>query len=469
MSQEQNACTVSEAMNVAKRSLEQISLTVVGEVSEFNDRSNYKAAYFTIRDNASSMSCIMWHDAYRASGIALRQGMLVQVTGKLSCYPARGQMQFNVRTLQKAGEGFLRMQVALLAQKLQNEGLMDETRKQRVPALPQRIALITSPSGKAVHDVLRTLRRRYPLGKIMFYGVTVEGDPAPQIMSQALHAACSADPAPDVILLVRGGGTYEALMPFNDEGLARSIASCHIPVVTGIGHEPDNSIADMVADVRCSTPTAAAEAIAPSIEELSAKLVNAQNILKTAYFQRLDAFSYRLNRLADRSIFNDPYYLLGGYIQMLEFLEERLRRAIPNSLSSDGQYLQQLEQRLKNAIPNALNADKQRLEMLYERIKRTIPSALSRYDEQVNFAQETLCRLIQNKVHDACNNFALTAAKLDALSPIKTLSRGYSIAYLDDKTVLDSVNNVSKDDEISLRLKDGRLNCNVISVERQDS
>ena len=203
------------------------------------------------------------------------------------------------------------MQVAQLARKLEAEGLMDASRKRRVPPLPQRIAVVTSPRGKAVHDVIRTLRRRYPLGELLICGVPVEGQDAPARIIQGLEAACAVMPAPDVILLVRGGGSYEDLMPFNDESLARAVAASPIPVVTGIGHEPDNSICDMVSDRRCSTPTAAAEAIALSTEELSNKLTNAQDALRRSVENYMQAQQAQLDRLLDRPLWHDTHYLTG--------------------------------------------------------------------------------------------------------------------------------------------------------------
>lgn len=464
----QDACSVTHAMSIAKEGLEQIHLTVVGEVSEFNDKPGYKAAYFTIRDESSSMSCLMWRNVYNASGISLKAGMLVEVTGKFSCYPARGTLQFSVSKLTMAGEGSLRLQVAALANKLRAQGLMDEERKRKTPALPQRIALVTSPRGKAVHDVLRTLRKRYPLGEIFLYGVTVEGETAPASMSEALYAACEVQPQYDVILLVRGGGSYESLMPFNDEGLARVIASCSIPVVTGIGHEPDNTIADMVADKRCSTPTAAAAAIAPAKEELAQKLNNASSILNKAYKQRLDALRFRLERLSDRQVFQDEYYLLGNLIQTIDILEQNLKRALPNTLLVAKQQLDLLEQQLAHAIPNSLSECSQILTQTTERLKNSAAHILDAPRKNVQEAQSSLQVLIENKLKFCENKMSLNAAKLEALSPIKTLARGYSITYAaNENKVIDSVKNTSCGEQVSIRLRDGRLGCSVTSIERQ--
>ena len=423
-SEQSSAYTVTQAMNAAKRGLEKIRLTVIGEVSEFNDKPGYKAAYFTVHDDGCSMPCIMWRDRYNASGVVLQAGMLVELTGNFSCYPAKGRLQFSVASMQLAGEGKLRMQVAQLARKLEAEGLMDASRKRRVPALPRRIAVVTSPRGKAVHDVIRTLRRRYPLGELYICGVPVEGADAPARIIQGLKVACEAQPAPDVILLVRGGGSYEDLMPFNDESLARAVAASPIPVVTGIGHEPDNSICDMVSDRRCSTPTAAAEAIALSTEELSSKLSNAQGALRRSVENYMQVRQAQLERLLDRPLWHDAHYLTGPYLQTLDTMEERLLRAIPDALSADAHMLDLLKGRLVNLGPR-------------------------------------LCEGFGR-------NLALSAAKLDALSPLKTLSRGYSITYAaDGHTVIDSVEHVVSGDAIQIQVQDGRLACTVDTVERE--
>lgn len=439
----QEACTVTQAMSIAKRGLESIFLTVVGEISEFSDKQGYKAIYFTIRDDECAMPCLMWRNVYAAAGVELAQGMLVQVTGNFSCYPAKGRMQFSVRKIQVAGEGNLRMRVAQLAQRLEREGLMDPSRKRRTPALPKRIAVITSPRGKAIKDVMRTLRRRYPLGELLVYGVPVEGADAPRYMCEALQAAQATAPAPDVILLVRGGGSYEDLMPFNDEQLARAVAACSIPVVTGIGHEPDNSIADMVADRRCSTPTAAAEAIAPSVEELARKVGNATRALNSAFAQRMEGLEHRLARLADRPLWKDPNYLLGSYAQGIDLAQERLSRALPARVRQDAAQLALAELRLRQAIPNALAVRSAQLDRLEQQLL-SLGAGIG--DEQGR-------------------QLALAAAQLDALSPLKTLSRGYAIAYSGQGPgIVKSVEGIEPGSAITLRVADGSMGCTVESV-----
>ena len=298
------ALSVSAAMGLAKNALEEVVVRLVGEVSEVNDKPGYKAVYFTVKDEKASLPCMMWMNRYQASGVALSVGALVELTGRFSLYAAKGRMNFDVFSVSLAGEGQLRLQVANLARELEAMGLMDPARKRPLPAYPEAIGLVTSPRGAAVHDVLRTLRRRYPLARILFAGVPVEGPGAADGLVDGLAKVVFA--GAEVVLLVRGGGSFEDLMPFNDRRLARTIAACPVPVVTGIGHEPDTSIADMVADVRASTPTAAAEAVAPAQGEIAARIQGLGAAMGHAESRRLDALSIKMERVASLPLFREP-------------------------------------------------------------------------------------------------------------------------------------------------------------------
>jgi len=419
---EQRALSVTEAMTIAKQTLETVRLRVVGEVSEFNDKAGYKAAYFTVYDGGAAMPCLIWRDAYLASGITLRCGMLVELTGQFSAYVTKGRLQFIVRTLALAGEGRLRIEVAELARRLETEGLMRLERKRQLPRYPQRIAVVTSPRGKAIHDVIRTLKRRYPLAELLVAGVQVEGEGAPAALVDGLRAAEAA--GPDVILLVRGGGSYEDLMPFNAEVLARAIAESRVPVVTGIGHEPDTSIADMVADVRASTPTAAAETAAPAVDELRATIRREQRVLGAALNHRVQSAAHRLAGLADRPVFADPATVLGPAWQTLDMARVRLDRALPERLARDTARVAHSRSLLEGAGSR-----------LTERARARV---------------------------------ALGAARLEDLSPLAILARGYSAAFATDgHTVVRSVSQVSPGDRMVVRMSDGRVGCTVTDTETE--
>ncbi len=417
---EDRALSVTEAMTRAKSALEEIRVRVVGEVSEFNDKPGYKAAYFTISDGDASMPCLMWRDAYVASGVSLTCGMLVDVTGHFSAYVPKGRMQFTVRRLELAGEGRLRLQVAELARRLEAEGLMAPSRKRPLPRFPERIALVTSPRGKAVHDVLRTLRRRYPLAEVLLAGVQVEGEGAERAIVEGLALATAA--RPDVVLLVRGGGSYEDLMPFNAEVVARAVAASPVPVVTGIGHEPDTSIADMVADVRASTPTAAAEAAAPDIADVASTLARERRALGIALTHRLAHDAQRLQRVALRPVFSDPHALLAAAAQSVDLAGMRLVRAIPERLARDVQRVEHVRRRLLVAGTHLLEP-----------------------------------------VSSRC---AVLAARLEDLSPLSILARGWSATFASDgRTVVKSVRQVKPGDAVQVRVSDGVIRCDVVGVE----
>ena len=268
VAQESQALTVSAAMALAKGALEGIVITIIGEVSEVSIKPGYKAAYFTVKDSSAALPCMMWNNRYKQAGFDLAVGQLVELTGRFTLYAAKGRMNFDVFTVSLSGEGRLRMQVAAIAKKLASEGLTSPERKRPIPKFPERIGLVTSPRSAVVHDVLRTMRRRFPVAEVVLAGVPVEGVNAAAGIIEGLR--CVVSSGVEVVLVVRGGGSFEDLMPFNDEALARAIAACPVPVVTGIGHEVDTSIADMVSDMRASTPTAAAEAVSPARENLEA-------------------------------------------------------------------------------------------------------------------------------------------------------------------------------------------------------
>lgn len=414
---DERALTVTEAMVSAKQALETVRLRVVGEVSEFNDKPGYRAAYFTVSDGDAAMPCLMWREAYEASGVELRCGTLVEMVGGFSAYVPKGRLQFVVRSLALAGEGDLRLKVAALARKLELEGLMRSDRKRPLPTYPARIAVVTSPRGKAVHDVLRTLKRRYPIAEVLVAGVPVEGDAAPAAIVEGLQIASAS--SPDVILLVRGGGSYEDLMPFNAEEVARAVVGSRVPVVTGIGHEPDNSIADMVADLRASTPTAAAEAVSPSNVELSAVLARERRGLAAALQQTVRIAADRVARLAERPVLREPNALFLAAAQTVDGMGARLKRALPERLARDAQ--------------------------------------------EFGFRRERLKRVGLQLIERPRSSLSIAAARLEDLSPLGILSRGYSVTFAADcRSVVRDIDQVSVGDELRVRVSNGHIAASVL-------
>ncbi|MCL5888242.1 MAG: exodeoxyribonuclease VII large subunit [Actinobacteria bacterium] len=413
--------SVSEALTQARRSLEAIRLRVIGEVSDLADKAGYKAVYFSIRDKESTMPCLMWCDPYRACGIQLRSGMLVVLDGNFSAYVPKGRLQFVVSRITPAGEGELRLRVAERARMLQAEGLMDPARKRPVPTFPKRIALVTSPRGKAVHDVIRTLQRRYPVAELLIAGINVEGPHAVTSIVTGLTEAIRSKP--DVILLVRGGGSYEDLLPFSEEVVVRAVATSPVPIVTGIGHEPDTSIADMVADVSASTPTAAAEAVSPSTEEISRLMLKKTRMLSRALTHGVDRAGHRVQMLKQRTPFRDPMSLLAHHLLKADSLQASLAQALPRGLEAKEAAFLRVQDRLLHVGAFVTMIPASRLE-----------SAVAR-------------------LHD--------------LSPLATLGRGYSVCTSSATgRLIRSVEDVDSGQEVLVRVTDGQMRCMVDDVER---
>ena len=409
-------------MALAKRSLESITVRMLGEVSEVSVKAGYKAAYFTVKDSSASLPCMMWNNRYKASGVQLAVGQMVELEGRFTLYAAKGRMNFDVFSISLAGEGNLRLKVANIARKLQAEGLTDPSRKRPLPLFPERVGLVTSPRSAAVHDVLRTLRRRFPLATVYLAGVPVEGAQAPLGIIEGLR--CVVASGAQVVLVVRGGGSFEDMMPFNDEGLARAIAACPVPVVTGIGHEVDTSIADMVSDYRASTPTAAAEAVSPSREALETLFRSRSDALASGVRRIVSLQRAHLDRASDRAMFRDPSSLFSSEAQYLDLSSERLHRALPALLEKNAAVLTSSRDRLVTAGPR-----------LTERAR---------------------AQLVQG------------ASRLNDLSPLNTLARGYSVTRDLDGGIIKSITQAHQGQTLHVSLVDGRLECEVARVDETD-
>lgn len=439
------ALSVSDAMALAKGALEGVRVRVVGEVSELTDKPGYKALYFSLKDGASVMPCLMWRDAYAVSGVRVVDGALVEVSGFFTAYPAKGRLQFQVRQLVAAGEGVLRLQVAELARRLEAEGLMRDERRRALPAFPARIGVVTSPRGKAVHDILRTLARRYPVAEVVIAGVQVEGEGSAAAIVGALEAM-GREPGIDVVILGRGGGSYEDLMPFNTEVVARAIVASPVPVVTGIGHEPDTSIADMVADLRASTPTAAAEAVAPDVKDVSRRLQSQRRLLGRALAHLVGANEHRLLLLARRPVFCDAEALLGSRMQALDILAAALGRALPTRLERQGESLERAVRSLERLGPQITAVHEVRIARMAE---RTVAAG-------------------RELVASAERAIGAAAARLDDLSPLAILGRGYAVCYESEGAIVRSSAQVSPGARVRVRLAQGRLGCIVESAETEE-
>ena len=461
-----DALSVSQAVELAASALDALPLlTVIGEVTGFrgpNARSGH--CYFQIKDDAAAVDCIIWRGVYGKRSFDLRDGMQVQFTGNFNLYKPTGRMSFVAKSFSLAGEGLLRQQVAALAEKLRREGLMDEGRKRPIPAFCTRVAVVTSLSGAVIDDVKRTLRRRNPLVELICVGAKVQGEGAPAELIEALRRAAAITPAPDCILLVRGGGSFEDLMTFNDESLARAVAACPVPVITGIGHEPDTSICDMVSDRRCSTPTAAAESVAPALTDLVELLHARERRLGAATLSYVRTAEERLDTARER-MGRSVEHQLATYRLTLDAWARRPCLTSPaNIVDRRAAELEQTADRLGAALVHNQERFSQAFALVAPRLAAAM-SSFAQHGHALALAGARLGNVGRSILAGPQAALAQAAAELDALSPLKVLARGYAIAY-EDGHVVARAEHVHEGSELAVRFADGEVLTQVHTVHR---
>ena len=323
---------------------------VKGEISNFTQpRSGH--LYFTLKDAEAQVKCVMWKTAALRLTFSPREGQSVEVHGSMGFYPAQGQAQLYIDSMQPVGEGMLFQEFLRLKNKLETEGLFDQEHKRPLPRLPKHIGIITSGSGAALQDMLNTLNRRLPLVRVTLAPSLVQGVEAPANLLRSLNSLNQIEDL-DLILIARGGGSIEDLWAFNDENLARAIYKSRVPVISGVGHETDFTIADFVADLRAPTPTAAAELATPiTINDLATALKNADTVLNGTITESIATRSYQLELKNHDLRRLSPIQRVNNAIQTLDVLHERLDRTIQIFLQQLGFHLQHLDNRLETLSP----------------------------------------------------------------------------------------------------------------------
>ncbi|MFC3534052.1 exodeoxyribonuclease VII large subunit [Vogesella facilis] len=391
--------------------------------------------YFSLKDGSAQIRCVMFRNKLSQLDFRLSEGMQVELRGTVTLYEARGDYQINVDTLRAAGLGRLYEAFARLKAKLEAEGLFDNQRKQPLPANPRRVGIVTSPAAAALRDVVTTLRRRMPGIEVILYPSQVQGSSAPAQIVAAINAA-NLRAEVDVLLVCRGGGSIEDLWAFNDEAVARAIAASKLPVVSGVGHETDFTIADFVADRRAPTPTAAAEMVSPSREALQ---------------QQLDLTRRQLERALAR--------LLTDKAQQLDYLGRRLQHPgeqLQQQQSRLVQYRQQLQQRLQHM----LRQRQWRLDSLRYQLVQGKP-ALPRLQQALQQRQQQL----QGAVHRQLAQQQLALGRLEAtllaMNPQAVLARGYAIVQNAAGKVIHSPTELHEGEAIRLQLAEGSARARV--------
>jgi exodeoxyribonuclease VII large subunit len=395
--------------------------------------------YFSLKDAAAQVRCAMFRQRNMLCAFTPRDGQKILVRARIGLYEPRGEYQLIVDHMEDAGLGALKRQFEELSARLGKEGLFSAERKRSLPRLPRRIGIITSPTGAAVRDILHVLARRFPAAAVLIYPVSVQGAQAAGEIVAALESA-GARAECEVLILARGGGSLEDLWAFNDERLARAIVASPIPIVTGIGHEIDFTIADFAADVRAPTPSAAAELAVPDADEWRGAFVRFGVRLQRGVRRRLEEEGERLRWLNGRLEQASPAARLGARAQRLDELEQSLVRALRRRLQERRERLRWLTGRAALASPSArLKQQGLRLENWEHRLNRAML-------QEIGSRREKLLPLMRT---------------LNAVSPLATLDRGYAIVSVEGGAILRNADDAKPGTIIDARLAQGRVRARV--------
>jgi len=437
-SNEPHVLSIEELNLSIKQSLEgQFSLIWVrGEISNFKAHTSGHF-YFSLKDSKSQISAVMFRGHNSRLRFKPTDGMEVIVRGRISVYEPRGNYQILCEMMEPVGAGALQKAFEQLKLKLKSEGLFEATRKRPIPHMPRHVAIVTSPTGAAIRDILNILSRRAPWLPVTVVPTVVQGESAaPQICEAMLKA--QKLPNVDVIIVGRGGGSIEDMWCFNDEKLARLIAASPIPTISAVGHEIDFTIADFVADLRAPTPSAAAELVAKSSQELTSKLQQLERLLKLNMQKHLKALEQKWQLLTKGLV--DPQKKLQDLILRNDDLVERLQMATERALSERNYKLQILEKRM-GSPQDLIQRKVKELEYFTQRLNKGVAVSVDRK------------KALWNK----------WCTVLDSLSPLKVVERGYSIVKKDDEVVKNS-DQVKVGDQVHIRLAHGQLEARIEKV-----
>lgn len=417
-----------------------------GEISNFTHHSSGHM-YFTLKDEGSRIRAIMFATHNQRLPFIPKEGSRVIARGNVSVYERDGQYQFYAVQMQPDGIGSLYLAYEQLKSKLEEEGLFAAERKRPLPRYPKTIGVITSPTGAAVRDIMITIRRRYPQVKAILYPVLVQGKGAAPSIVKAIRTMNDMAEA-DVLIVGRGGGSLEELWAFNEEIVARAIYQSDIPVISAVGHETDFTIADFVADLRAATPTAAAELAVPSSAELRGQLAQRQRQLNQGLQQRLKRSRERLFSLQRSPVLVHPRRYMLQHAERLDMLSQRLQGNLKSRLFLVRERQKSLHQGLIRYNP------------------RTQAEFAARRKDQAN---RQLMNAMQSIMKSKVSQLQTEMRHLDALSPLKIMSRGYSLVYDEaEQKLVKSIEDVQLGDLVNVRVSDGQLQCQVWGMKEDE-
>ena len=442
--QNQEIISVGELNRSAKYLLEDAftNIAVIGEISNMS-RPSSGHIYFTLKDEDGAIGCAMWRSQASKLNFNPEDGDKCILKGQVSLYPATGRYQLMVKSIEQAGAGNLMHQFEKLKKKLESEGLFDQSKKLSIPQAPKHIGVITSSSTAAFQDIVSTIQRRAPFAQVSISPAVVQGDTAPNTIINSLNRIIkfndhNQDNPIDLVLICRGGGSIEDLWCFNNENLAREIASFPIPTISGVGHEIDFTICDFVADMRAPTPTASAEIATEFNFQAKDKIIN---------------FYIDLQRTITNSILNK--------IQKIEYLKKNIRSPLM-ILREQNQKIDSYEMQLKQNIKMLLAENKQALSLLRSRFKQRSPN---KYIQQLNTKIDNIKNLIKKEIKSSINRNTFLIQEyeknLEILNPLSILERGYSIIQNKSGESIKSNQDVNVGETLTARLNKGFIDVEV--------
>jgi exodeoxyribonuclease VII large subunit len=421
--------------------LDRVFLT--GEISNFRLRP-HAHQYFSLKDDHAKISAIMFRSAFDKVKFTPEEGMKVLVVGRISLYEPTGNYQIYIERMEPDGVGAFYQAYEQLKKKLAAEGLFQQTKRPLVK-FPKKIAVITSPSGAVIRDIITTARRRYPIAQIILFPTLVQGDSAAaDIVAKIQQVNQFSDF--DTLIIGRGGGSIEDLWPFNEEIVARAIAASQIPTISSVGHETDTTIADLVADVRAATPTAAAELAVPVLRDELLQLQQAQTRLYQALQSKIELATKQVEHLQQSYVFRQPQRLYDGYLQNVDQLKLRLHTAFQQQVQRQQQQLLQVQNRLQQQTPDhRLQQLQTQVAMLQQQLQQAMQQHMQRQQQQVQQAVQSL----------------------DHLSPLKIMARGYSYVTDQQQNVLKQAADFKPAQLVTLHVADATIQATVKSVQPQ--
>ncbi len=442
--------TINELTNYIKNLLDNdgtlSDVWIRGEISNFTHHSSGHM-YFTLKDEASRLRVIMFAGNNRFIKFVPKNGMKIIAKGYVSVFERDGQYQFYVQEMQPDGIGQLYLAYEQLKERLEQEGLFSPSIKKQLPPFPQTIGIITSSTGAAVRDMIITIKRRYPLVDILIFPVLVQGETAAKTIANGIKQMNMQGEA-DLLIIGRGGGSLEELWAFNEEVVARSIYESQLPIISAVGHETDFTIADFVADVRAATPTAAAELAVPHIDELKISIAYYSNRMEKQIYKQIEHARNSLYQLSKSVLFKRPKQFFLEQVQRVDYLEDKLQHSLNKQTSNHKQRFLTVFQKLVHENPKQkVNNSSDKLERLNKQLLREMHRIKQDYENRLN-----------NKL-----------GKLDALSPLKVMKRGYALPYDEkEKKLIKSIKDVQLGDIVKVHITDGKLECQVWGLKESN-